>query len=125
MTQVKRVYDEPSPEDGYRVLVDRLWPRGMSKEAARIDTWLPELAPSHALRRQFAHDPARCRWEDFRRRYREELEALERALRLRELADRAQRETVTLLFAARDREHNNAVALKEAIESVMSQGSNQ
>ena len=111
MIRIKRIYDPPAPEDGRRVLVDRLWPRGLAKEAARIDEWLKEIAPSDALRTWFGHDPAR--WEEFRKRYREELgghgEALER------LRAETKRGTVTLLFAAKDSAHNNAVVLEELL----------
>jgi uncharacterized protein YeaO (DUF488 family) len=111
MIRIRRVYDPPAAEDGRRVLVDRLWPRGLSRERARIDEWLNEIAPSDSLRRWFGHDPAR--WEAFRQRYREELnghgELLDR------LRSEAREMTVTLLFAAKDEVHNNAVVLKELI----------
>ncbi len=110
--RVKRVYDPPAPEDGRRFLVDRLWPRGVKKEALRLDAWLKELAPSDALRRWFGHDPAR--WEEFQRRYFAELEAKPEAWR--PLLEAAREGTVTLLFSARDDEHNNAVALKAFLE---------
>ncbi|WP_298438815.1 DUF488 family protein [Geobacter sp.] len=112
MVGIKRIYDPPAPEDGTRVLVDRLWPRGIAKDEARIDEWLKEIAPSDELRKWFGHDPAR--WEEFRERYRRELEAKGEPLeRLRALAGKG---TVTLLFAARDEEHNNAVVLKEILD---------
>lgn len=111
MIRIKRAYDPPAPEDGRRVLVDRLWPRGISKEEARLDEWLRELAPSDALRKWFGHDPAR--WEEFRRRYREELKGHEKLLNV--LRCEGKRGTVTLLFGARDEEHNNAVVLKEVL----------
>lgn len=111
MVRIKRVYDEPAAEDGQRILVDRLWPRGISKDKAHIDEWLKEIAPSDELRKWFGHDPAR--WEEFRERYRQELEAkAELVAGLRELAAEG---TVTLLFAAKDEEHNNAVVLKEML----------
>lgn len=109
--QIKRVYEQAIPSDGYRVLVDRLWPRGLSKDHAEMDEWLREAAPSAALRQWFAHDPAR--WTEFRRRYFRELQAAapaEAVARLRTLAARRQ---VTLLFAAQDEVHNNAAALRE------------
>jgi len=107
--RTKRVYDEPSPDDGTRVLVDRVWPRGMKKDQARLDLWYKDVAPSTALRKWFGHDPAR--WDSFRRRYRKELDAHEEAVRaLRRLA---RKHTLTLVFSARDSEHNNAVALRE------------
>lgn len=112
MIRIKRVYAEPAADDGLRLLVDRLWPRGLSKEKARLDDWLKELAPSDELRKWFGHDPAR--WEEFRERYRQELAGRPEALaRLRALAAR---ETVTLLFAAHDEAHNNAVVLKELLD---------
>ena len=112
MMRTKRVYEEPSGDDGIRVLVDRLWPRGISKERALLDRWEKNLAPSNELRRWFGHDPAK--WEEFLRRYRAELEGKEEALgRLRQEANDG---AVTLLYAARDEEHNNAVALKRYIE---------
>ncbi len=112
MIRTKRIYEEPSGDDGARVLVDRLWPRGVSKEEAKVDRWEKDLAPSNKLRRWFGHDPAK--WEEFLRRYRTELEGKEEALaRLRREAGKG---TVTLLYGARDEEHNNAVALKRYIE---------
>jgi uncharacterized protein YeaO (DUF488 family) len=112
MVKIKRVYEEPAPQDGVRLLVDRLWPRGLSKERARLERWLKEIAPSEELRRWFGHDPAK--WQEFRLRYREELSA-QREL-VDELRKLAAEETVTLLFAAHDEERNNAVVLKELIE---------
>lgn len=109
--KVKRVYDPPSEEDGYRILVDRVWPRGMTKEKAHVDAWRKELGPSDALRTWFGHDPDR--WDEFRRRYREELHTTGRWADLMEIAERAQEEEVTLVFSARDTAHNQAVALKE------------
>jgi uncharacterized protein YeaO (DUF488 family) len=110
---VRRVYDPPREEDGLRVLVDRLWPRGLSKEAARVDLWLKDIAPSDALRKWYGHEPSR--WDEFRRRYFAELEAHRE--RLEELRQQARRGRVTLLFGARDEEHNNAVALRQYLES--------
>jgi uncharacterized protein YeaO (DUF488 family) len=109
--RVKRVYDPPRKDDGYRVLIDRLWPRGASRERARLDEWAKELAPSDDLRRWFAHDPAR--FAEFRRRYRAELSA--HADHLADLRRRAKSGPVTLLYAARDEEHNNAVVLAELL----------
>ena len=103
--RLKRVYDPPAPEDGKRVLVDRLWPRGLAKDKAAVDLWLKEAAPSAELRRWFGHRPER--WDEFRRRYEAELDRNRAALQpLREGEG-----TMTLLYAARDPEHNNAVAL--------------
>lgn len=106
---VKRVYEEPASGDGYRVLVDRLWPRGLSKQKADLDEWLKELGPSTELRRWFGHDPAR--WDEFRRRYHGELDHAEDLWR--PLLQRARTERVCLLFGAHDPEHNQAVALRE------------
>jgi uncharacterized protein YeaO (DUF488 family) len=108
---VKRIYDAPDSSDGYRVLVDRVWPRGMSRERAGLDEWARELAPSDELRRWFAHDPAR--FDEFRGRYRDEL--AEHRDHLLRLTRRATRGRVTILFAARDRQHNNAVVLAELL----------
>ena len=109
--RTKRVYDPPERRDGKRVLVDRLWPRRLKKAEAQLDMWLRETAPSNELRRWFGHDPAR--WDEFRRRYAAELERNREALA--PLLDI--RGTVTLLFAARDLEHNNAVALAEWLKT--------
>jgi uncharacterized protein YeaO (DUF488 family) len=111
MVRIKRIYLSPAEEDGRRILVDRLWPRGVSKEAASVDEWLKELAPSDELRRWFGHDPAR--WDEFRRRYTEEL--MEKQELLTSLRRETKKGIVTLLFAARDEEHNNAVVLKEIL----------
>jgi uncharacterized protein YeaO (DUF488 family) len=113
MIKIKRIYQEPDPQDGLRFLVDRLWPRGISKERARVDRWLKEIAPSDELRRWFSHDPAK--WDEFRSRYLAELKD-QRSL-LDEIIGDARKETVTLLYAARDEEHNNAVVLKELLEN--------
>ncbi len=108
MIRIKRVYDSPEPNDGPRFLVDRLWPRGMKKEALQMDAWLKEVAPSSDLRHWFGHDPAR--WEEFCRRYDAELEANSAAWQ--PLLDLARKQDVTLLCSAHDIEHNNAMALK-------------
>lgn len=113
--QIKRVYDEAGPQDGRRVLVDRVWPHGLSKDAARVDEWLPDLGPSTELRKWFAHDPAR--WEEFRRRYRAELREPEQRERLQHLRELAGRQPVSLLFGAKDREHNQAVVIAELLQS--------
>lgn len=112
MVKTKRIYEEPVPEDGLRVLVDRLWARGVSKDRAGVDRWEKELAPSDDLRRWFGHDPGR--WQEFRSRYLGELEG-KREL-VSEIAGMARKQGVTLLFAARDEEHNNAMVLKELVE---------
>jgi uncharacterized protein YeaO (DUF488 family) len=113
MIKIKRIYEEPDPQDGYRVLVDRLWPRGLSKEKTHLDSWLKEIAPSDELRHWFSHDPAK--WEEFREKYQEELSAMQPLLH--ELRGQAKKGTLTLLYAAKDDKHNNAVVLKEVLES--------
>lgn len=112
---VKRIYDPPAKTDGYRILVDRVWPRGMKKEDAALDAWSKELAPSTALRKWFGHDPTR--WETFRHRYATELDGA--GEHWRPLLTRAARHRVTLLFGARDEEHNNAVALKSYLDALL------
>ncbi len=112
--QLKRVYDAPAEDDGKRILVDRIWPRGLSKAAARVDLWVKELAPSHALRKWYGHDPEK--WEEFRSRYFAELSS-----RKEEIADLlkfigAQR--VTFLYSSRETRLNNAVVLKEYLEAL-------
>src|SRR5680860_225788 len=112
MLQLKRAYDPPSAEDGYRVLVDRLWPRGLKRDCACIDLWLKDIAPSDELRRWFGHDPAR--WTKFQARYRQELAAHEPLWR--DLLARSRQGRVTLLYAAKDTQRNNAVPLKTFLE---------
>jgi uncharacterized protein YeaO (DUF488 family) len=109
--RLKRAYEPAAASDGYRILVDRLWPRGLTREALSLDEWARELAPSAPLRRWFGHDPAR--FEEFRLRYAEELAAHEDELR--QLRRRARESTVTLVYAARDAEHNDAVVLAEVL----------
>ncbi len=111
MLKVKRVYDPAAKEDGFRILVDRVWPRGFTKERAHVDEWRKELGPSDALRKWFGHDPDK--WEEFRRRYRKELQDGGRWKDLLEIAERAKKEDITLVFGARDVTHNQAVALQE------------
>lgn len=111
--RLKRAYDPPATSDGYRVLIDRLWPRGVRREEARLDEWAKELAPSSELRRWFAHDPER--FGEFRRRYTAELAA--QGDKLRELRRRARSGTLTLVYAAHDKEHNDAVVLAEILRS--------
>jgi len=110
--RTKRAYDPPSPQDGRRVLIDRLWPRGLAKESARLHEWRRDLAPSDELRKWFAHDPSR--FARFRARYRMEL--LRNREALAELVISAERGPVTLVFAAKDRDHSNAAVLKELVE---------
>jgi uncharacterized protein YeaO (DUF488 family) len=112
MIKVKRVYEEPAQGDGFRILVDRLWPRGLSKDWAGIDLWLKEVAPSDALRKWFWHD--RARWDEFKRRYFKELQDKKEPINL--IITKASGEAVTLLYGAKDEQCNNAVALKEFIE---------
>ncbi len=112
MIKVKRVYEEANPQDGERFLVERLWPRGMKKEALPMDGWLKEVGPSTTLRRWYSHDPAK--WGEFRKRYFAELDAA--APTGQSLVEAARAGNVTLLYSARDTEHNNALALKEYLE---------
>jgi uncharacterized protein YeaO (DUF488 family) len=112
MIKLKRAYEAAAPGDGLRVLVERLWPRGVSKREARIGLWLKDLAPSTELREWYGHDPER--WPAFRKRYRAELKGRGDLLALLEHV--AQGETVTFVYAASDEEHNSAVALKEFLE---------
>jgi len=111
MIKLKRIYEAPSEDDGIRILVERLWPRGISKEKAQVDEWLKEIAPSPELRKWFQHDPAK--WPEFQKRYRKELD--QNKERVKELKRRARGKTVTFVYAARDEEHNSAVLLKEYI----------
>ena len=109
--QVKRAYEPPSPEDGYRVLIDGLWPRGVAKDSAAIDEWARDLAPSDDLRRWFGHRPER--FDEFRRRYLDELS--NRKDHIAELRQRARGDTVTIVYAARDSAHSNAAVLAPVI----------
>lgn len=112
MVKIKRVYDPASKNDCKRILVDRLWPRGMKKEDAKIDEWLRDIAPSDELRKWFSHDLSR--WSDFRKRYKNELKTKKDIIE--KLRNDAKNGTITLLFAAKDSEHNNAVVLGEVID---------
>ena len=109
MLKVKRIYEVAQPADGYRVLVDRIWPRGMSKETAHIDLWMKEIAPSDQLRKWFGHDPRR--WTEFQKRYREELRKKTELIKQLHQLEQEHRK-VTLVFSARDEQHNQAVALQ-------------
>jgi uncharacterized protein YeaO (DUF488 family) len=112
MVKIKRVYDQVSPSDGKRILVDRLWPRGIKKEDAAIDEWLKDIAPSTELRKWYSHDPSK--WGEFKKRYKIELEdKIEIIDRLRQ---ESRKRTITLLFSTKATELNNAAALKEFIE---------
>lgn len=115
MIKVKRVYDLIEDDDGQRILVDRLWPRGVKKKEVKIDVWMKELAPGHRLREWFGHNPER--WVEFKEQYRQELTEKGKEEALKTLIEKAKGENITLLYAAKDREHNNALALKEVIES--------
>jgi len=109
---IKRAYEQPSPDDGFRILVDRLWPRGLSKKDAHIDLWLKDIAPSAELRKWFAHDPAK--WAEFQRRYRAELKRKQQLLDT--IKTQARKTRVTLIYGAKDKEHNDAVVLLETLQ---------
>jgi len=111
--RIKRVYEQPSREDGFRILVERLWPRGLSKEKARIDLWLKDIAPSTELRRWFGHEASR--WVGFRARYRMELE--KKPQWTAQLEERLKKGRITFVYAAKDQAHNSALVLKEFIET--------
>ena len=112
MLKLKRIYEKPEKDDGYRILIDHLWPRGISKEKAKIDIWLKEIAPSNELRQWFNHDPKK--WLEFQKRYKEELKSKKETIA--ELKDIIKKEKkITLLYSAADTEHNNAVALKKIL----------
>lgn len=114
MLKIKRVYEKPAKDDGWRVLVDRLWPRGMKKESAHIDVWMKEVAPTDALRKWFAHDPAK--WNEFQKRYRGELSKVKDSVaELKTMA--ARHKDLTLLFGAKDQTHNQAVVLLEILKN--------
>jgi uncharacterized protein YeaO (DUF488 family) len=112
MIKLKRAYEKPARDDGLRILVERLWPRGLTRERAALDLWLKDVAPSPELRKWFAHEPAR--WEQFQKRYWQELRAKKSAIQL--LKEKARKNTVTLVYAARDEEHNGALALKRFLQ---------
>jgi uncharacterized protein YeaO (DUF488 family) len=111
--KIKRVYQQPDPADGTRILVDRLWPRGLTKEKARVDLWLKEIAPSTELRKWFAHDPKK--WPQFQSRYLDELKL--HSEQLHTLRQEAVRGPVTLVYGAKDEEHNEAVTLQRVLQS--------
>ena len=118
LIRTKRIYEEPARSDGRRILIDRLWPRGLSKDNARVDFWARSVAPSNQLRRWYRHDPAK--WNEFRRRYFAELDA--NPAGLTELRARLGRGTLNLLFGSKERRLNNATALCEYLESASSRG---
>ncbi len=111
MIKIKRIYDPASPDDGKRIYIDRLWPRGMKKEEVKIDEWLKEISPSDALRKWFGHDPSK--YAEFKRRYTKELEKYSEILE--KIKKEGKRKTVTLLFSAKDEEHNNATVMREIL----------
>lgn len=113
MIKLKRAYEKPAGDDGERILVERLWPRGLTKLQAQIDLWLKEVAPSTELRRWFAHDPQK--WDEFRQRYRKELKVKEDLIR--HLKRKVKAGTITLVYAARDEAHNGALVLKEFLQN--------
>jgi uncharacterized protein YeaO (DUF488 family) len=112
MVKIKRVYEPPARDDGKRILIDRLWPRGLKKEDSRIDQWMKEVAPSNELRKWFNHDPDK--WTEFKKRFFAELQG--RRGKVEEIVNLARKGTVTLLFGSKEERFNNAVALKEYIE---------
>jgi uncharacterized protein YeaO (DUF488 family) len=113
LIKIKRVYEPPADEDGFRVLVDRLWPRGLTKEKAKLNQWMKEVAPSDELRKWFSHDLGK--WEEFKKKYSKELHGKRGLLDEIKQLEKEHR-TVTLLYSAKDTERNNAVALKEILE---------
>jgi uncharacterized protein YeaO (DUF488 family) len=112
MIKLKRAYEKPARDDGERILVERLWPRGLTKQRARIDLWLKDVAPSTELRRWFGHDPDK--WDEFRRRYQKELKRKDDLIKL--LKRKAKAGTITLVYAARDEERNGALVLKDLLQ---------
>lgn len=115
MIKMKRIYDQPAKEDGFRILVDRLWPRGISKEKVKVDLWLREIAPSNDLRKWFSHDPKK--WEDFKIRYEREMKGKQELLHKIKEAEK-EKGIVTILYSARDKEHNNAVVLNAVLKNM-------
>lgn len=113
MIQIKRVYETPDKKDGYRILVDRLWPRGLTKEKAKVDLWLKEIAPSTLLRKWFSHDPPK--WPEFKKRYSQELKNRKDLVKL--IRQKDKEGTLTLVYGAKDTKYNNAVFLKEFVNS--------
>lgn len=113
MIKIKRAYKKPSKGDGYRILVDQLWPRGLTKQRVAVDLWMKDIAPSTKLRQWFSHDPTK--WNEFRKKYKEELKEKKAMIREIERLER-EKKSLTLLFAAKDVEHNNAVVLAELLQ---------
>jgi uncharacterized protein YeaO (DUF488 family) len=118
MIKIKRAYEPANQRDGYRVLVDRLWPRGIKKSAFSLNEWAKEIAPSTELRKSFGHDPTK--WAEFSKKYQAELRSAEAKGKLEELAKRARRSNLTLVYSARDELHNDAVVLKKLLERKIS-----
>src|SRR5688572_14866339 len=110
--KIKRVYEQPDRKDGERILVDRLWPRGLTKEKAHVDLWIKEIAPSTELRKWFGHDPKK--WKNFRRRYETEIRHKEDLMKV--LKQKAREGTITLIYGARDEKHNEALVLRQFLE---------
>jgi len=115
MVHIKRAYEPPSRSDGTRIMVDRLWPRGLNKEQVKVVKWMQKLGPSTELRKLFGHDPAH--WKEFRKRYKAELRSPEALAMLKEVSETAARGTVTLVYSAKDEEHNQAVVISEVLDS--------
>ena len=115
MIMIKRIYDPPAAEDGFRILVDRLWPRGLAKAKTKVDLWLKEISPSNELRKWYGHDPEK--WEEFKKRYRNEIEDQKEALD--SIVKKARGGIVTFLFSSKEKKLNNAAALKEFVERRM------
>jgi uncharacterized protein YeaO (DUF488 family) len=116
MLKIKRVYDPVETSDGWRVLIDRLWARGLKKEGSHVDAWYKELGPSNELRKWFNHEPEK--WDEFRCRYLEELSSIEKRILLKQIAEMARRTDVTLLYSSKETRYNNAVALEEVIRDL-------
>jgi len=115
MIQIKRIYQTPAAKDGYRILVDRLWPRGLSKGKAKVDLWLRDIAPSGALRKWFSHEPKK--WDDFREKYRKELIKQKGSLKEIGHLEKTQKK-ITLLFGSKDQKRNNAVVVLASLDSL-------
>lgn len=113
MLKIKRIYEKAGKDDGCRILIDRLWPRGLSKEKARIDLWLKNIAPSNDLRKWFNHDP--LKWQEFKKKYKDELNNLTKEIELLKNIIEKEKQ-VTILYSASDKEHNNAMVLKEILK---------
>jgi len=113
MIEIKRIYDEPERSDGFRVLMDRLWPRGLRKDQVKVDVWMKEIAPSNELRKWFGHEPEK--WAEFKRRYFKELDSKKDLVD--SIRDKSKKGKIVLLYGAKEERFNNAVALKEYIET--------